>query len=52
MDSTAEEVHRMDWLKSVCIMEHTNGRFNNAKNIGIMSMQMYVFIQSLLNWWI
>ena len=40
VDSTAEEDHRMDWLKRVGIMEDTNGRFNYAKNIEFMSMQM------------
>ena len=48
MDSTAEEDHRMDWLKCVCIMEHTNGRFNNAKHIEIMSFThccyLYIYI--------
>ena len=50
LNSTDEEDHRMDWLKRVGIIEDTNGRFNNAKNIEFMSMQMYLFIQYLQNW--
>ena len=49
-NSADEEDHRMDWLKRVGIFEDTNGRFNNAKNIEFMSMQMYLFIQYLQNW--
>ena len=48
MDSTDEEDHRMDWLKCVGIMKDTKGRFNYAKYVEFIPMQMYVFIQSLL----
>ncbi len=49
MDSKAEEDHRKDWLKYVGIMKEKKRRFNYAKNVEFMSMQMYVFIECLQN---
>ena len=45
---SAEDDHRMDRLKCVGIMKDTKGRFNYAKNVEFIPMQMYEFIQSLL----
>ena len=43
MESTAEEDRTLEQLKCVGIMKNTKERFNYAKNVEFMSMQMYVF---------